>query len=156
MYTVMTGNTVSARRAAGMLLVYLFADLLGRSYDMLSALGIVVMLLLAENPFLVENSGFQFSVAAVIGIGAGQGVLVPWVSNDRTMEKSCPETLQKRTDRLRGWWRKQLSGMMISLSIQLFMIPIVAYYYYEIPVYAILLNIPVLALVPVLHIHFRH
>lgn len=148
MYTVMTGNTVSARRAAGMLLVYLLADLLGRSYDMLSALGIVVMLLLAENPFLVENSGFQFSVAAVVGIGAGQGVLVPWVSNDRTMEKSCPETLQKRTDRLRGWWRKQLSGMMISLSIQLFMIPIVAYYYYEIPVYAILLNIPVLALVP--------
>ena len=148
MYTVMTGNTVSARRAGGMLLVYLLADLLGRSYDMLSALGIVVMLLLAENPFLVENSGFQFSVAAVVGIGAGQGVLVPWVSNDRTMEKSCPETLQKRTDRLRSWWKKSVPGMMISLSIQLFMIPIVTYYYYEIPIYAILLNIPVLVLVP--------
>ena len=38
--------------------------------------------------------------------------------------------------------------MMISISIQLFTIPLVAYYYYEIPVYAILLNIPVLAVVP--------
>lgn len=122
-YTLMTGNAVSARRAAGMLLVYLAADLLGRAYDMLSALGLIVIVLLWENPFLVTNSGFQFSVAAVLGIGVAQSVLVP------------------RGD-------KRLSGMLISLSIQLFTIPLVAYYYYEIPVYAILLNIPVLAVVP--------
>lgn len=73
-YTLMTGNAVSARRAAGMLLIYLVADLLGRSYDMLSALGLMVIVLLWENPFLVTNSGFQFSVAAVMGIGVAQCV----------------------------------------------------------------------------------
>ena len=46
------------------------------------------------------------------------------------------------------WMDKCLPGMMISLSIQFFTFPLVAYYYYEIPVYAILLNIPVLALIP--------
>ena len=136
MYTIMTGNAVSARRAVGMVFVYLVADFLGCAYDMLSALGLVVIVLLWENPFLVTNSGFQFSVAAVLGIGVAQSVLIP--------RGRCYGSRGQGRD----WLGKQLSGMMISISIQLFTIPLVAYYYYEIPVYAILLNIPVLAVVP--------
>lgn len=164
-YTLMTGNAVSARRATGMLIVYLVADLLGRSYDMLSALSLIVILLLWENPFLVTNSGFQFSVAAVVGIGVGQGVLVPRVGSWKVVygrrkkqddvvrcdaEKCDAERI--RMQNLVDWMKRRmdkcLPGMMISLSIQFFTLPLVAYYYYEIPVYAILLNIPVLALIP--------
>lgn len=174
-YTLMTGNAVSARRATGMLIVYLVADLLGRSYDMLSALSLIVILLLWENPFLVTNSGFQFSVAAVVGIGVGQGVLVPRVGSwkvvygcrkkqddvvrcdaakcdvaKRDAAKCDAERI--RMQNLVDWMKRRmdkcLPGMMISLSIQFFTLPLVAYYYYEIPVYAILLNIPVLALIP--------
>ena len=179
-YTLMTGNAVSARRATGMLIVYLVADLLGRSYDMLSALSLIVILLLWENPFLVTNSGFQFSVAAVVGIGVGQGVLVPRVGSWKVVygrrkkqddvvrcdaakcdvakrdaakcdaAKCDAERLrmQNLVDWMKRWMDKCLPGMMISLSIQFFTLPLVAYYYYEIPVYAILLNIPVLALIP--------
>ena len=179
-YTLMTGNAVSARRATGMLIVYLVADLLGRSYDMLSALSLIVILLLWENPFLVTNSGFQFSVAAVVGIGVGQGVLVPRVGSWKVVygrrkkqddvvrcdEAKCDVAkrdaakcdaakcdaerirMQNLVDWMKRWMDKCLPGMMISLSIQFFTLPLVAYYYYEIPVYAILLNIPVLALIP--------
>ena len=199
-YTLMTGNAVSARRATGMLIVYLVADLLGRSYDMLSALSLIVILLLWENPFLVTNSGFQFSVAAVVGIGVGQGVLVPRVGSWKVVygrrkkqddvvrcdeakcdvakrdaakcdvakrdATKCDATkcdaakrdaakcdaerirMQNLVDWMKRWMDKCLPGMMISLSIQFFTLPLVAYYYYEIPVYAILLNIPVLALIP--------
>ena len=179
-YTLMTGNAVSARRATGMLIVYLVADLLGRSYDMLSALSLIVILLLWENPFLVTNSGFQFSVAAVVGIGVGQGVLVPRVGSwkvvyGRRMKQDdvvrcdaakcdvakrdaakCDaakcDAERIRMQNLVDWMKRRmdkcLPGMMISLSIQFFTLPLVAYYYYEIPVYAILLNIPVLALIP--------
>lgn len=174
-YTLMTGNAVSARRATGMLIVYLVADLLGRSYDMLSALSLIVILLLWENPFLVTNSGFQFSVAAVVGIGVGQGVLVPRVGSwkvvygrrkkqddvvrcdaakcdvaKRDAAKCDAERIrmQNLVDWMKHWMDKCLPGMMISLSIQFFTLPLVTYYYYEIPVYAILLNIPVLALIP--------
>ena len=179
-YTLMTGNAVSARRATGMLIVYLVADLLGRSYDMLSALSLIVILLLWENPFLVTNSGFQFSVAAVVGIGVGQGVLVPRVGSwkvvyGRRMKQDdvvrcdaakcdvakrdaakCDAAkcdaerirMQNLVDWMKHRMDKCLPGMMISLSIQFFTLPLVAYYYYEIPVYAILLNIPVLALIP--------
>lgn len=179
-YTLMTGNAVSARRATGMLIVYLVADLLGRSYDMLSALSLIVILLLWENPFLVTNSGFQFSVAAVVGIGVGQGVLVPRVGSWKVVygrrkkqddvvrcdEAKCDVAkrdaakcdaakcdaerikMQNLVDWMKRRMDKCLPGMMISLSIQFFTLPLVAYYYYEIPVYAILLNIPVLALIP--------
>lgn len=179
-YTLMTGNAVSARRATGMLIVYLVADLLGRSYDMLSALSLIVILLLWENPFLVTNSGFQFSVAAVVGIGVGQGVLVPRVGSWKVVygrrkkqddvvrcdaakcdvakrdAAKCDAAkcdaerirMQNLVDWMKHWMDKCLPGMMISLSIQFFTLPLVAYYYYEIPVYAILLNIPVLALIP--------
>ena len=194
-YTLMTGNAVSARRATGMLIVYLVADLLGRSYDMLSALSLIVILLLWENPFLVTNSGFQFSVAAVVGIGVGQCVLVPRVGSWKVVygrrkkqddvvrcdaakcdvakrdaakcdvakrdATKCDATkcdaekcdaerirMQNLVDWMKRRMDKCLPGMMISISIQLFTIPLVAYYYYEIPVYAILLNIPVLALIP--------
>ena len=174
-YTLMTGNAVSARRATGMLIVYLVADLLGRSYDMLSALSLIAILLLWENPFLVTNSGFQFSVAAVVGIGVGQCVLVPRVGSWKVVygrrkkqddvvrcdEAKCDvakrdaakcDAERIRMQNLVDWMKRRmdkcLPGMMISISIQLFTIPLVAYYYYEIPVYAILLNIPVLALIP--------
>ena len=169
-YTLMTGNAVSARRATGMLIVYLVADLLGRSYDMLSALSLIVILLLWENPFLVTNSGFQFSVAAVVGIGVGQGVLVPRVGSWKVVygrrkkqddvvrcdaakcDAAKCDAERIRMKNLVDWMKRRmdkcLPGMMISLSIQFFTLPLVAYYYYEIPVYAILLNIPVLALIP--------
>ena len=164
-YTLMTGNAVSARRATGMLIVYLVADLLGRSYDMLSALSLIVILLLWENPFLVTNSGFQFSVAAVVGIGVGQGVLVPRVGSWKVVygrrkkqddvvrcDAAKCDAQRIRMQNLVDWMKRRmdkcLPGMMISLSIQFFTLPLVAYYYYEIPVYAILLNIPVLALIP--------
>lgn len=179
-YTLMTGNAVSARRATGMLIVYLAADLLGRSYDMLSALSLIVILLLWENPFLVTNSGFQFSVAAVVGIGVGQGVLVPRVGSWKVVygrrkkqddvvrcdaakcdvakrdaakcDAAKCDAERIRMQNLVDWMKRRmdkcLPGMMISLSIQFFTLPLVAYYYYEIPVYAILLNIPVLALIP--------
>ena len=169
-YTLMTGNAVSARRATGMLIVYLVADLLGRSYDMLSALSLIAILLLWENPFLVTNSGFQFSVAAVVGIGVGQGVLVPRVGSWKVVygrrkkqddvvrcdaakcDAAKCDAERIRMQNLVDWMKRRmdkcLPGMMISLSIQFFTLPLVAYYYYEIPVYAILLNIPVLALIP--------
>lgn len=174
-YTLMTGNAVSARRATGMLIVYLVADLLGRSYDMLSALSLIAILLLWENPFLVTNSGFQFSVAAVVGIGVGQGVLVPRVGSWKVVygrrkkqddvvrcdaakcdvakrDAAKCDAQRIRMQNLVDWMKRRmdkcLPGMMISLSIQFFTLPLVAYYYYEIPVYAILLNIPVLALIP--------
>lgn len=140
-YTVMTGNSVSARRATGMLLICLLADWTGYGYDLLSALGAVVIFLLWENPFLTGYTGFLFSVAAVSGVGIGGSII------NRYKNQCDGSPGKEKRKRLAKFIQGQKEGMGISLGIQLFTLPLVAYSYYEVPVYAMLLNIFVLALV---------
>lgn len=140
-YAVMTGNSVSAKRAIGMLLIYLLADMLGYGYDLLSALGAVVIFLLWENPFLIGYSGFLFSVMAVLGVGIGGNI----INEYRKLYHDSQQ--DEKEGRMKKFWQNQKDGLGVSLGIQLFTLPLVAYNYYEIPVYAMLLNLFVLALV---------
>lgn len=147
-YAVMSGSSISTRRAVGMLLIYLLAELLGRSYDLLNSLGLVVIVLLWENPFLIGYSGFLFSVAAVLGIGVGGNVFNEWravcLNEKEGKEKGRNAVEHKRHRKLAEALQKQLGGIWTSLAIQLFTLPLVAYFYYEIPVYAMVLNLLVL------------
>ena len=68
-YCFMVGSGMSAVRAVGMMLLLFTAQFLGRSYDMLNSLGAMVLYLLWDNPFLIEYSGFWFSIMALIGVG---------------------------------------------------------------------------------------
>ncbi len=68
-YCFMIGSTMSAVRAVGMMLLFFLAQYIGRSYDMLNSLGFMVIVLLWENPFLLEYSGFWLSVMALLGVG---------------------------------------------------------------------------------------
>ena len=61
-YAVFTGAGVSTRRAVIMFLLFLGAQCLGRTYDLLSALSAAVFLLLFDYPILLFSSGFQMSV----------------------------------------------------------------------------------------------
>jgi competence protein ComEC len=150
-YGCMTGNAVSTKRAILMLLVYLLSNVLGRGYDLLSALGAAVLLLLWENPFLTGYSGFLFSTVAVLGIGVGGQVMRAWShACEEAEEKSAPThrpTLRERiAKRLSDTLHGELEGIVISLSIQLFTLPLVAWCYYELPTYALLVNLFVLGL----------
>ena len=181
-YGWMTGGSMSTCRAVGMLLVYLLADVLGRGYDMLSALGLVVIVLLWDNPFLVHYSGFWLSVVAVLGVGVTGPVLVGW-SNcfhehssilyegtgigekaferyaigrkaaERKRDKSREfgkDEVRKTTVRRRSeksWKDKGRESLVMGLGIQITTLPLVALYYYELPIYALFLNSVVLMLV---------
>ena len=181
-YGWMTGGSMSTCRAVGMLLVYLLADVLGRGYDMLSALGLVVIVLLWDKPFLIHYSGFWLSVVAVLGVGVTGPVLVGW-SNcfhehssilyggtgigekaferyaigrkaaERKRDKSREfgkDEVRKTTVRRRrekSWKDKCRESLLMGLGIQITMLPLVALYYYELPIYALFLNSVVLMLV---------
>ncbi len=68
-YSVMVGSSTSTLRAVGMMICMFLAQWIGRSYDMLNSLGLMVLYLLWENPFLIENTGFWFSITALLGVG---------------------------------------------------------------------------------------
>ncbi len=121
-YGIMTGLSPSTVRAVLMFLFMLFGQTIGRSYDSLTALCVAAVFLLWENPFLLQYAGFLFSFAAVLGV-----VLV-----GKTLERAfLPQKKLSKT-------------LLVSFAIQLTTLPLVAFFYYEIPVYTMLVNLVVL------------
>lgn len=120
LYGTLIGLGVSASRAIGMFLIYLLAQCLGRGYDTASALAVLAILLLTENPFLLHDVSFQFSFLAVFAVVTAEHVLPKKEIGGRSYRKLRP--------------------VCMSLLLQLFTLPLVAYYDYEVPMYALLLN----------------
>ena len=121
-YGVMTGMGVSMVRAYLMFALHLAAGLVGRTYDLLTALTVAALVTLVQQPLYVQHSGFLFSFGAVCGIGT----LLPAVQ-----------------DNLFGGGRAEklvLSGVAVSLST----LPMYLCFYYEFPPYSVLLNLAVI------------
>jgi len=133
-YCVMVGSSASTVRAVGMMLLFFLAQWLGRSYDMLNSLGGMVLILLWENPFLIENIGFWFSVTALLGVG--------YVGIE--LAKYMKEASENENRRIQNLF--DTSGLWMSLGITLTTLPVTALAYYEVPIYSPLVNYVVLPL----------
>lgn len=128
LYGTMVGMGTSVQRALFMFLLQLLAAKIGRSYDTLNSLGMAAVFLLWENPYLLWNAGFQFSFAAIIGVA--------WVGRSGDFA-GLP-------------WEKKWDKLYVSVAIQLTTLPLVAWYYYEIPLYAIVMNLLILPMMGLL------
>ena len=51
-----------------MLTILLIGEIIGRSYDMITAMALAAVLLILENPYCIEDIGFLLSFGAVVGI----------------------------------------------------------------------------------------
>ncbi len=127
-YGVMTGLSGATLRAVIMLALSLMAQLLGRRYDILTAVSFSLLLMLLYNPFQIVQAGFLLSFGAILGIAVIHPV---W--------KHIFPTLPKWSD-----------GFFVSLSVQLSLTPVMLYFFYEIPVYSIILNIIVVPVMSIL------
>lgn len=127
-YGVMTGLSGATYRAVVMLIVSLGADCCGRKYDSLTAIAIALWIMLVRNPCQVFQVGFLLSFGAVLGI-----VLIQPIWEYLFLKK--PQIL---------------AGFFVSVSVQLMLLPVMLYYFYEIPVYGVLLNVVVVPLMSVL------
>ena len=67
-YGMMTGGSVSTLRAVTMFLIAMGARITGRIYDMPSAVSVTAMMILAESPAYLLDSGFLLSFGCVMGI----------------------------------------------------------------------------------------
>ncbi len=129
-YGAMIGTQAATFRAICMFAMQMAAILLGRTYDRLTGLAVAAVLLLLEQPMYVFYSGFLLSFGAVLGIT----VLTPMV-----------ERLCKDKGKLVEWFGKLFGG---GIGILLASFPIQLYYYYEYPLYSMLVNVMVLPMLP--------
>lgn len=118
LFGVMTGNSVSATRAIVMFVCAVNAQVLGRRYDILSAVSLSAIILILKNPYVIANSGFLLSFMAIAGVAVV-------------------------TDGFSVKWLKWLTG---PVAIQLATLPIILWFYYEVPVYSVFLNLIVVPL----------
>lgn len=140
-YGAMTGFALSAVRAIGMYCLRMFAEIVGRTYDMLTALGVLAACMVLYRPYYLENAGFLLSFAAVLGIGVIYPALRPNAEQVNVYaEKPYEKLLRKGREGL-------LESALASISITLATLPIQLWYYYEVPVFSVLVNLLVLPFV---------
>lgn len=126
-YGMMTGGSVSTMRAVSMFLISVGAKVLGRIYDMLSALAVAAVLLLLEAPASLCNSGFLLSFGAVLGIG----VVVPILTEGFEVKRPVCRTL------------------LASVCVQLVTLPVSLAFFGEVSLAGVFLNLLVLPTVGV-------
>ncbi len=154
-YGKMTGMGCSTTRAVFMFVFSIAAAWVGRSYDSLNALGGAAIILLLQNPFLLWNASFLFSFSAVFGVVWVARIFTKIRERDET-EKGVRTAVQsgRQVQKKKGIFgkigRTLLETACVSLCIQLLTVPLTAYFYYEIPVYAVVFNALVLPVVGVL------
>lgn len=126
-YTLMIGCGVSSIRAFVMFFVRMGADITGRDYDMPTSLALAAAVIVAWQPLYLLDAGFLLSFGALLGI---------------TAVYPCLEFCF-----LRGKKKKKLSGSIFaSLAINLTLLPVMLYFYFEFPLYSIILNLLVIPL----------
>lgn len=128
LYGTMAGLSGATLRAVVMLIVSIGADVVGRKYDGITAVSVALFLMLLHNPAQMNQAGFLMSFGAVIGIAVIQPIWKEWLPVHSAV----------------------LDGFFVSISVQLVLIPILLYFFYEIPVYSIFLNLVVVPLMSIL------
>ena len=119
MYGVFTGMGVSVVRSVIMLSVRMTGDILGRTYDMISSLSLAAVIMMFVNPMVILNSGFIMSFGAVASIC----MVLPEVNRFYSVGKGAKK------------------AFIFSLVIQLCTWPAVSFFYYQVSVYGVFINI---------------
>jgi len=140
LYGGMTGFGISVCRAVGMYMIHLLGELTGKNYDLLTATGVMLVLMLVDQPRLIYHSGFMLSFSSVAGIGCLYPILP--LQEAALKKKAVPPPVIVRF--LLRRFGGLLQGLWASVSISIFTMPIMLYYFYEIPVYSPLVNLLVL------------
>ena len=173
MYGVMVGMSVSASRAIGMYLLQMLGIFVGRTYDMLTGLGLMALLLVIQEPERLFDVSFLMSFGAVLGIciltpvlsgdsremdadaeleGKEISVWPVWL---RTVADILGDSAYARNKYREGWRKVAYEGIQrmvsavkggfaASVGVILFTLPVQLWFFYEIPVYSVLLNLLVL------------
>ena len=152
-YGLMTGFSISTNRAVVMLMLSLIAGIVGRSYDMATALAISGCIILVQKPMLCVDAGFLLSFGSIIGIGFFYPLLEKIIGLKTVQGQSINKNKisnSKKTSSLNKIKDSILKSLLASLSVQFVTLPIILYFYFEVPIYGIFLNIVVIPLMSIL------
>lgn len=166
LYILMIGLTVSAVRAVVMFLFRVGADMAGRHYDAPTALSVAAVVVLLWRPLNMYDGGFWLSFGAVFAVlamvPALQDIFQTYPAASRRSGRNMnTQSFQKQSADnialavcLKEIWsyvgQGIIGGLTASIGINLVILPILLYYFFEFPLYSLFLNLFVIPMMSVL------
>ena len=142
-YSILTGASPSVLRALIMTLCGFLAAYMGRTYDLLSAMGLSALILLWYSPYLVDQAGVQLSFAAIGGIGLAKELEAWSVTGTEQKDASEKPLFLGADGESAHAWEQPLR---LTLCMQLVSLPVVLWHFFSYPLYGIFLNLLVVPL----------
>lgn len=127
-YGILTGFSVSTNRAIVMLIISLCAILFGKTYDITCAMAFSAFVILLQNPMQLYSTGFLLSFSAILGIVFLGGAV----------------------KRAFGVKNSIINAIVVSIVAQITTLPFVLYYFFEFPLYAVIVNLALYPLCSIL------
>ena len=141
-YGLMTGGTVSTMRAVCMFLLSVGAKIAVRIYDMPTGMAASAILILVENPAYLLDGGFLMSFGSVIGIGCVWPLITEVMDREMKYERKIEN--KNVGEFLKTIGKSIWRAFLASGTIQLTTLPVVLWFYGEVSVLGIFLNLLVL------------
>ncbi|NSW53177.1 MAG: ComEC family competence protein [Anaerolineae bacterium] len=142
LYTIFVGGNPAVIRAAFMGVMTFSARFIGRKNQGLNSLGFSAAALCTANPLLLWDLSFQLSALATLGLVLFAEPMQYHFT--RLMLKLLPEAAALKVS---GWLSEYL---LMSLAAQVFTLPLIAYHFQSLSLSAILANLLVLPVQPLI------
>ncbi len=140
LYGIMSGMGFATLRAIVMLIISMIGARLGKDYDMVTSMSIALIITLLIEPFRILDGGIWLSYGAVSGVIMGRYII-------RLFEGANPfKRLKKKRKRI----YKLLCTIIVTLSVNIVLSPIMLFLYYELPVYSLISNMLVVPVMGIL------
>ena len=137
LYGMMTGFSEAAVRAFIMITAVFLAELFGRTADKPTSMVTALLVMMIVNPDSVVSSGFQMSYAAAAGLICSELVYSAIYENERF--RSMKKFIRKR-------YKVFMMGLISSVTLNAFLLPLVIKGYYEVPLYSMAVNFIIIPL----------
>lgn len=132
LYGCMTGFPVSVIRAVGMFGIHMLGRMCRRTYDMVTAVAVMAVFILIEQPLYFYSGSFLLSFGCALTIA----LLLPALTKKRL----------KKEKELNPWLVKFAGGLTVTIGI----LPLQMWFFYQIPLYSVLLNLLIIPLMSLL------
>ena len=148
-YAAISNFSPTVMRAFSMITVHIVGKVLNQRYDMLTGVLLSAFIMLIINPLALFGTGFILSYTAVCSLAFA----LPFASRFTGFRnKLSGNAVRERQMKFYGARFSKLAGgeilklLMPAVIIQVFMLPLTMYFFNNLPVLAVLINIPVIAL----------
>lgn len=166
-FMFLTEFTPSVVRASIMSILVLLAFLLKRKSDVWINISISSLIILISNPYILLSLGYQLSYLATIGIILGMKIVGAYKEKKNYIENEIETKLEKKRvqknikgnvknlliDRLKVIKRFFIDTVIVCLSAQLFVFPIILLNFNTLSIYFLLSNLivaPIMGLITIL------